>query len=63
MNVTELRENLISVYEQLRKKEIGVSEAKELANITGKVISSAKAQMEYNKMVGSKSAIKFMIGD
>jgi hypothetical protein len=63
MNVTELRNDLIKVYNQLRSQEIGQTEAKELSNVSGKIISSAKTQMEYNKMTGSKSAIKFLIGE
>jgi len=55
MNVTQLRNDLIKVYEQLRKGEIGIQEAKELANVSGKIVSSAKTQMEYNKMTGNKN--------
>lgn len=62
MNVTELREQLVDIFNQLRKKEIGQSEAKELANVSGKIISSAKAQLEYNKYCGSKDRIKFLEG-
>jgi multidrug efflux pump subunit AcrA (membrane-fusion protein) len=29
------------------------------ANVAGKIISTGKSQMEYNKMVGSKTRIKF----
>jgi len=61
MNVTELRNDLIKVYNQLRENEIGLQEAKELANVSGKILSSAKTQMEYNKMTGNKNnTIKFL---
>lgn len=61
MNVTELRNDLIKVYNQLRSSEIGIQEAKELANVSGKILSSAKTQMEYNKMTGNKNnTIKFL---
>jgi len=61
MNVTELRNDLIKVYNQLRGSEIGIQEAKELANVSGKILSSAKTQMEYNKMTGNKNnTIKFL---
>lgn len=63
MNVTELRNNLVEIFNQLRRKEIGQSEAKELANVSGKIISSAKAQLEYNKYCGSKERIKFLEGN
>ena len=59
MNVTDLRDHLITVYNQLKDNEIGMQEAKGLANVAGKIISTGKSQMEYNKMVGSKTRIKF----
>ena len=59
MNVTDLRNHLIEVYGQLKNNEIGMQEAKGLANVAGKIISTGKSQMEYNKMVGSKTRIKF----
>lgn len=61
MNVIELRNDLIKVYEELRKNAIGTNEAKQLSNVAGKVISTAKVQLEYNKMTGSNSnKIKFL---
>lgn len=62
-NITELRDELILVFKKLKAKEIGLSEAKELSNASGKIISSCKTQMEYNKYVGSKKPIKFMLGN
>lgn len=59
MKVTDLRDDLIKVYDQLRSNEIGMSEAKGLANVAGKILSTGKSQMEYNKMVGSKNRINF----
>jgi len=63
MNVTQLRNQLVSIFTQLRNKEIGVTEAKELANVSGKIISSAKTQLEYNRYCGSKEKIKFLEGN
>jgi hypothetical protein len=63
MNITELRNQLVDVFNKLREKEIGVSEAKELANVSGKIISSAKTQLEYNRYCGSKNSIKFLEGN
>ena len=62
-NVTKLRNDLVKVYEDLRSKKIGISEASEAANVAGKIISTAKVQLEYNKYCGSKDAIKFLVGD
>lgn len=62
MNITELRNDLIQVYGDLRSRKIGISEAKESANVSGKIISSAKVQLEYNKYCGSKNEIEFLKG-
>lgn len=63
MNVTKLRKELINIFNELKEKKIGVNEAKELANISGKIISSAKTQLEYNKYCGSKESIEFLKGN
>jgi len=59
MNNTGLRDDLVNVYKDLKNGKIGINEAKQLANIVGKVVASANSQMEYNKMTQSKSRIKF----
>ena len=64
MNIKDLRDDLISVFEKLKKGEIGQQEAKELANVSGKILSSAKTQMEYNKMTGGNNKpIQFLESD
>ena len=62
-NNTDLRRDLTEVYNKLRSHEIGIEEAKQVANVAGKVIKSATAQLEYNKYVGSKKAIDFFDGN
>ncbi len=51
-NNTTLRHDLQDCYNQLREGKIGLREAKEYANLAGKMISSAKAQLDYNTVVG-----------
>lgn len=46
-NAEELRKSLSDVFRQLQSGEIKPSEAAELANLGGKMISSAKVQVEY----------------
>lgn len=46
-NAEELRASLAEVFEQLRSGQIKPGEAAELANLGGKMISSAKVQVEY----------------
>ncbi|MCK5600301.1 hypothetical protein KAR91_00350 [Candidatus Pacearchaeota archaeon] len=62
-NIKDLRNDLIDVYEQLRNGKIGLREAKERANLAGKVLSSAKLQMEYNVYTKSSKRIKFLDSD
>lgn len=58
-NNTSLRKDLTEVYNKLRSHEIGIEEAKQVANVAGKVIKSATAQLEYNRYVGNKREIDF----
>ncbi len=54
-----MRNELINTFEKLREGEIGLSEAKQLANVAGKIFSSAKLQLEYNRYAQSKAKIAF----
>ena len=51
-NNTTLRADLQDCYNQLRSGKIGLREAKEIANMAGKIVASAKAQLDYNITVG-----------
>jgi hypothetical protein len=46
-NVEELRNELAAVFKELKAGTIKHHEAAELANVAGKMISSAKVQLEY----------------
>lgn len=46
-NAEELRANLAAVFRQLQAGELKPTEAAELANLGGKMINSAKVQVEY----------------
>jgi hypothetical protein len=46
-NCDELREELAQTFAQLKAGTIKPSEAAELANLAGKMIGSAKVQVEY----------------
>lgn len=63
MNVKGLRDELLNTFNKLRGGSIGIQEAKELANVSGKVLSSAKLQLEYNKYTQSQNSIKFLDSD
>ena len=59
-NIVELRQGLLESYNKLRGGEIGIREAKEEANLAGKIISTAKLQLEYNAYMKSSSRIAFL---
>jgi hypothetical protein len=59
-NIQDLRNCLLEIYEKLRSGKIGVREARENANVAGKIISTAKLQVEYNAYMKSQSKIDFL---
>jgi len=59
-NIEELRNNLIDLYDDLRAGKIGIREAKEHANVAGKIMGSAKVQLEYNAYMKASAKIDFL---
>ena len=49
-NVSELRDHLSEVFDELRAGDIEAKNASELANLAGKMINSAKVQLDYHDM-------------
>lgn len=60
MNVKQLRDSMIESFEQLKNGELKVKEAKEITNLAGKIILSAKVQMDYNKMLNLTRQVDFL---
>jgi ribosomal protein L7/L12 len=60
LNVVELRNDLIQIYKGVKTKKIGLKEAKELTNTAGKILSSAKLELEYKSYTGQKDKIDFL---
>lgn len=60
-NVDELRCQLAEVFAQLRAGTIKPGEAAELANLAGKMIGSAKVQVEYYALRKEAPTIKFLM--
>ena len=46
-NIVDLRNELITIFEQLKAKEISHADAKELNNSAGKIINSVKVELVY----------------
>lgn len=59
-NVDELRGQLAEVFAQLRAGAIKPGEAAELANLAGKMIGSAKVQVEYYALRKEAPTIEFL---
>ena len=59
-NIEELRAELAGVFTQLKTGVMKHSDARELANISGKMIASAKLQLEYCKLRKEAPDIPFI---
>ena len=60
---SELRAELAKVFAQLKAGEIKPGEAAELANLAGKMIASAKVQVEYYALRKETPEIGFLKDD
>lgn len=61
-NAEQLRKELSDTFAQLKSGAIKPSEAAELANIAGKMIASAKVQVEYFALRKESPRIPFLEG-
>ena len=62
-NVTDLRNDLLDVYEKTKAGTIDVKIASELANNAGKIIKTAALELAYNQFTKQSSKkIKFLEG-
>ena len=61
-NCDELRKELAQTFAQLKAGEIKPNEAAELANLAGKMIASAKVQVEYFALRKESPRIAFLEG-
>ena len=60
MNVEDLRDKLTEQFDDLLAGKLTVDKAKEISNMAGKVMNTAKVQMEYNKLTRNKKTIDFL---
>lgn len=61
-NIGDLIADLSGAYELLRNKEMGLNEAKEVANLGGKLIKAASVQLKYNQYMKINEPIPFLEG-
>lgn len=59
-NANDVRNELARVFADLKAGTISTKEASEFANIAGKMINSAKAQLEYAKVREETPTIDFL---
>lgn len=62
-NATELRAHLAELFHGVKSGNVEVKTAAELANIAGKMIASAKAQVEYYAIRKEAPKIDFLSDD
>lgn len=58
-SLKDVTEEMATVFEELRNEKLSAGKAKELSNAAGKIISSIKTQIEYNKLTKNNQKIKF----
>ena len=58
--ITDLRDNLAEVFTNLRNGKSEIEEAEVLANVAGKMITSARTQIEYSLARNEKPNIPFL---
>lgn len=61
-NVDELRNYLSNELERVSSGQTTPAAANASANLAGKILSSVKMELEYNKMVGASPQIGFLKG-
>lgn len=59
-NVTELRDALANIFDELKEKKIAPEEAAQLTNCAGKIIGTIRVEMEYADRRSESPQIKFM---
>tara|TARA_R110000764_G_scaffold228165_1_gene318540 strand:- start:717 stop:923 length:207 start_codon:yes stop_codon:yes gene_type:complete len=59
-NTTDLRDELIAVFSDLKKRKIDVGSAKTMVAVTNSILKSASVEADYNKFLGNKDEINFL---
>lgn len=61
-NIDSLRENLLTNYNKLQNGQLTGKEAKNIADMAGKIMSSCKLELQYAKHHNKKKRISFLEG-
>lgn len=58
-NIRELTQDLTEVYNLVRNKQITSRDANDIANVSGKILNAAKAELSYWQWLKEKKRIPF----
>lgn len=58
--ITALRDDMLEYYQQARAGKVNVKEVGHISQLAGKIINSAKTQLQYHVHLQSKSKIPFL---
>lgn len=59
-NIKDLRDSLLDSFEELKKGRLKTKDAKEITNMAGKIILSAKTELDYNRFMKLDRKIDFL---
>jgi hypothetical protein len=59
-NIKDLRDSLLDSFEDLKSGKLRTKDAKEITNMSGKIILSAKVELDYNKFMKLDRKIDFL---
>jgi hypothetical protein len=59
-NTTELRKELVTVFQNLKNRKIDTASAKSMVAISNSILKSAGIEADYNKFLGKKDQIEFL---
>lgn len=60
-NAKDLRNEMLDTLQQLKSGKIDIAKARAIAQLSGKVFSGMKLQMDYAKLTGTKVRIDFIV--
>ena len=59
-NTTDLRNELVSVFEDLKAGRIDVKQAKAFTAVSNSMLKAVSTEADYNKFLGKKTEIDFL---
>jgi len=59
-NTTELRDELVKVFDDLKNRKINTASAKSMVALTNSILKSCSVEADYNKFLSKKTEIEFL---